>query len=139
MGQTQAQRLAENIFDNDFKSTFKELDDHFKTYSELSAGQGQIRVQVSIRKNIKAYLQWTRDEICLARDQSITPFPVGQVTDLIRRYKTHEKFQSDSKTFAKAAKPVHRLDQVGGLETDILELYQVHPWSRWNPIEVCLP
>ena len=123
MGQTQAQRLAEDIFDNDFTScmdiTFKELDDHFKTYSELSAGQGQIRVQVSIRKNIKAYLQWTRDEICLARDQSITPFPVGQVTDLIRRYKTHKKFQSDSKTFAEAAKPVKFTEST--------------KWEDWKP------
>jgi hypothetical protein len=107
VGQTQAQRLAENIFDNDFKSTFKELYEHFKSYSELSAGpQGQIRVRVGIRKNIKAFLQWTpRDEIRLARDPSTTPFPVGQVTDLIRGYKTHKKFQSDSKTFAEAAKP----------------------------------
>jgi hypothetical protein len=32
-------------------------------------------------------------------------FPVGQVSDLICCYNTHEKFQTDSKTLAEAAKP----------------------------------
>jgi hypothetical protein len=60
----QAERIAEDIFDNLFTScldiTFKELDEHFKTYSELSAAQGQIRVRPGTRKNIKAFMQWTR-------------------------------------------------------------------------------
>jgi hypothetical protein len=109
MEQTQAERIAEEVFDNVFAScldvTFKELDDHFKTYSELSAAQGQIRVRPGTRKNIKAFVQWTRDEIRLARDPGTTAFPVAQVSDLIRRYKTHEKFQADSKTLAEAARP----------------------------------
>lgn len=33
------------------------------------------------------------------------PFPVDQVADLIRRYKTHEKYLTDSKTLSEAAKP----------------------------------
>jgi hypothetical protein len=60
MEQTQAERIADNIFDNVFTScmdiTFKELDDHFKTYSELSVAQGQIRLRPGIRKNIKAFV-----------------------------------------------------------------------------------
>jgi hypothetical protein len=48
---------------------------------------------------------WTRDKIRLGRDPSSVPFPAKQTTDLLRRYKTHEKFQSDSKTLAEAAKP----------------------------------
>ena len=43
--ETQAQRIADDIFDNVFAScmdiTFKELDDHFKTYSDLTVAQGQ--------------------------------------------------------------------------------------------------
>ncbi|KAI2511672.1 hypothetical protein MHU86_2738 [Fragilaria crotonensis] len=85
--------------------TYRELDEHFKTYSELSAAQGQTRVRVGTRKNIKAFVQWTRDEIRLGRDPSSVPFPANQTTDLLRRYKTHEKFQTDSKTLAEAAKP----------------------------------
>lgn len=100
LGETQAQRIADDIFDDTFTScmdvTFKELDDHFKTYSDLTAAQGQIRIRPGTRKNIKAFVQWTRDEIRLGRDPSLTPFPVAQVGELIRRYKTHEKFQNDS-------------------------------------------
>ena len=100
MDQTQAERVAEDVFDNLFAScmdlTFKELDDHFKTYSELTVAQGQIRFRPGTRKNLKAFVQWTCDEMRLGRDPSTTEFPINRVTDLIRRYKTHEKFMSDS-------------------------------------------
>ncbi|KAI2505808.1 hypothetical protein MHU86_8670 [Fragilaria crotonensis] len=109
MEQTQAQRIASDIFDNTFTScmdvTFRELDEHFKTYFDLTAAQGQIRLNPGIRKNIKALVQWVRDEIRLGRDPTDTAFPIERVTDLIRRYHTHEKFKNDSKTLAEAAKP----------------------------------
>jgi hypothetical protein len=102
MDQTQDERFAEDVFDVRFAScmdlTFKELDDHFKTYADLTAAQRQIRVRPGARKNIKAFVQWTRDEIRLGRNPGNTAFPIDQVSDLIRRYKTHEKFQIDSKT-----------------------------------------
>jgi hypothetical protein len=65
----------------------------------------RIQVCVETRKNIKAFVQWTRDELRLGRDPTLTPFPVAQVADLIRRYKTHEKYLTDSKTLSEAAKP----------------------------------
>ena len=109
MDQTQAQRIASDIFDNAFAScmdvTFKELDEHFKTYFDLTAAQGQIRLNPGIRKNIKAFVQWTRDEIRLGREPGDTAFPIDQITDLIRRYHTHEKYKTDSRTLAEAAKP----------------------------------
>lgn len=85
--------------------TFKELDEHFKTYFDLTVAQGQIRLSPGVRKNVKAFVQWTRDEIRLGRDPSDTAFPIEQVVDLIRRYNTHEKYKADSKTLAEAAKP----------------------------------
>jgi hypothetical protein len=101
---TQAQRIASDIFGDAFDSckdvTFKELDEHFKTYSELNVQQGQIRLNPGVRKNIKAFVQWTRDELRLGRDPSATAFPIAQVTDLIRRYHTHEKYSKDSSTLA---------------------------------------
>jgi hypothetical protein len=108
--QTQAQRIAEDIFDESFSScmdpTFKELDDYFKTYTEVTVAQGHIRLRPGTRRNIKAFVQWTPDELRLGRDPSLTAFPIGQVSDLIRRYTTpHEKFQADSKTLSEAAKP----------------------------------
>jgi Reverse transcriptase (RNA-dependent DNA polymerase) len=109
MDETQAQRLAADIFGDQFSScldiTFKELDEHFKTYSDLTVAQGQIRLRPGTRKNIKAFVQWTRDELCLGRDPAMIPFPIEMVSDLIRRYKTHEKFLTDSKTLSEAAKP----------------------------------
>lgn len=66
MDQTQAERIAEDVFDDHFAScmdlTFKELDDHFKTYADLTGAQGQIRVRPGTRKNIKAFVQWTRTQ-----------------------------------------------------------------------------
>ena len=107
--ETQAQRLATDIFGNQFSAcldvTFKELDEHFKTYTDLTTAQGRIQIRPGVRKNIKAFVQWTRDELRLGRDPTLTPFPVGQVADLIRRYKTHEKYLADSKTLSEAAKP----------------------------------
>ena len=107
--ETQAQRLASDIFGNQFSAcldvTFKELDEHFKTYGDFTAAQGRIQIRVGARKNIKAFVQWTRDELRLGRNPAMTPFPIAQVADLIRRYKTHEKYLTDSKTLSDAAKP----------------------------------
>jgi len=109
LGETPAKRIAADIFDDNFTTcmdiTFKELDDHFKTYSDLTQAQGQIRIPPGTRKNIKAFVQWTRDEIRFGRDPSLSPFPLDQVSDCLRRHKTHEKFVADAKTLAEAAKP----------------------------------
>jgi hypothetical protein len=91
--------------------TFKELDDHFKTYSELSAAQGQIRVRPGVRKNIMAFVQGTRDELRLGREPSASEFPIDQVSNLTRCYKTHEKYQIDSKTLMEAAKPDNKFKE----------------------------
>jgi hypothetical protein len=44
--ETQAQRLASDIFGNHFSAcldvTFKELEEHFKTYGDLTAAHGRI-------------------------------------------------------------------------------------------------
>ena len=128
--ETQAQRLASDIFGDQFSScmdiTVKELDEHFKTYSDLTIVQGQIRVRPGTRKNIKAFVQWTRDELRLGRDPSMTQFSVDRVNDLIRRYKTHEKFLAGAKVLSEAAKPDKQgIDKVGRLEANF---HQVSPF-----------
>ena len=82
--ETQAQRLATDIFGNQFSAcldvTFKEhADEHFKTYSDLTAAQGRILIRPGDRENNKAFVQWTRDELRLDRDPALTPFPVAEV------------------------------------------------------------
>ena len=99
--------------------TYKELDDHFKTYYHLTVGQGQIRLRPGTRKNIKAFVQWTCNELRLGRDPNLTSFPVNQVSDLIRQYKTHGKFLSDSKTLVEAAKPE--------------KFKETTKWEDWRP------
>ena len=48
-GQTQAERIAEGIFENDFEScinkTDSEIDDDLKMWSNLMLANGQIRLQ----------------------------------------------------------------------------------------------
>ena len=124
MDETQSQRIAEDIFGDLFTScmdiTFKELlDDHLKTYSDLTLAQRQIRLRPGTCKNVKAFVQWTRDEIRLGRDPSQIPFPVHLVYDLIHHYKTHEKFKTDAKTLSEAATPDKFKDNV--------------KWDDWKP------
>ena len=58
--ETKAQRLASDIFGDQFSSsmditTVKELDEHFKTYSDLTIVQGQIRVRPWHTKEHKGF------------------------------------------------------------------------------------
>ncbi len=72
-GRTQVERLAADLFSDDFYTcmdkTHGELDLDFKTYSDLTQTQGQIRVTPGIKKNIKAFLQWSRDKYCLFKEE----------------------------------------------------------------------
>ena len=70
-GSTAAQRLATEMFDDEFISTmdktFEELDEDFKTWSGLTVNQGQIRLTPGTKRNIKAFVQWSRDVIRTSR------------------------------------------------------------------------
>ena len=56
MEESQAQCLADSILDYLFTLcmdiTFKEFDDHFKTYLDLIVAQGQIRLRPGMQKNM---------------------------------------------------------------------------------------
>lgn len=94
--QSPARRLARDLFADDFTTamdkTFTELEDDFKTYSNLTNAQGQIRLLPGVKNNIKAFVQWTRDELRMNRDPATTPFPNHLTNVLLRRYKTHKQF-----------------------------------------------
>ena len=72
-------RIADDVLDNLFSTcmdiTFKEVDDHFKTYSDLTMAQGQIRLRPGIFKNIEAFVQGARDELRLGSDPNLSTFP----------------------------------------------------------------
>jgi hypothetical protein len=59
-GDTPAVRITSDLFGNDFATCmdkgFTELDYEFKTYSELTVIQGQVRLLPGTKRNIKAFI-----------------------------------------------------------------------------------
>jgi hypothetical protein len=108
-GDTPAERIAADLFGGDFATCMDkgllEIDYAFKTYSDLTANQGQIRLLSGTKRNIKAFIQWARDERRLGCDPSTRAFPVADTVNLIRRHKTHEQFVKKSSNLSGAAKP----------------------------------
>jgi hypothetical protein len=90
-GDTPSVHIAADLFGDDFATCmdkgFTELDSEFKTYSDLTTAQGQVRLLPGTKRNIKAFVQWVRDERRLGRDPSTTAFPVADMPNLIRRHK----------------------------------------------------
>ena len=131
--QTPAERIAEDIFSDSFitcmDKTSDELDEDFKSYSDLTLAQGQIRLTPGVRRNIRAFVQWTRDKFRLGEDPENEGYPVDDASDHIRRYKTHEKFVKDSKNLSEAAKPE--------------KFKETTKWEDWNAAFLnylrCLP
>ena len=108
-GQTQVQRIAEDVFDGNFASCMdkqvSELEDDWKTYAQLTVNQGQIRLRPAMKKNVKAMIQWVRGEIHMGRDPSHTAFPVNDAPELIKRYTTHKQWVKKSSDKASTALP----------------------------------
>jgi hypothetical protein len=82
-----------------------ELDSEFKTYSDLSQNQGQVRLLPGTKHTIRAFIQCVRDERHLGQDPSSAAFPVAEAPNLLRRYKTHAQHKKKSVTLYDADKP----------------------------------
>lgn len=108
-GQTQAARVATDLFANDFvavkNKTFKELDDDMSAFADLAVGAGRMRFQPGVKHRVRAFIQWTRDEIRMSRDPAATPFPVQNTASILNRYRTHQRFSDNAELMSKAAKP----------------------------------
>ena len=102
-------RIATDLFDDDFTAcmdkTYEDLDDDLKGYSILTQAQGQIRLTPGTKKNLKAFVQWTRDRIRLGQDPAGIAFPPEDAIALLRRYKTHVQFVTKAKTLSTTALP----------------------------------
>ena len=122
-GQTAAARLAEGLFSNNFMKcmdkSIKDLKEDFESYSTLTQAQGQIRLIPTIKNNIKAFIQWTRDQIRTGMDPSMTPFPVAFAAQLERQLTTHDLYVKQSKDAADTLKPKM-------LKNDV-------KWIDWKP------
>ena len=108
-GRTQAVRIASELFNDSFTAvknkTFDDLDEDLKGFSILTVNQGQLRFQPGIKHNLRAFIQWTRDEFRMSRDPADTIFPVANVAILLDQYRTHKQFLDKAELMSKAAKP----------------------------------
>jgi hypothetical protein len=123
-GQSRAARIAADIFSSDFSTcmdkSHSELETDLKSYDSLAANAGKIVLGPGTKRNIKAFIQWTRDQIRSDMDPTTVPFPVNEAPALIRRYKAHETFIKKSKTLAETAKPKQLDDKA--------------KWDDWEPV-----
>ena len=64
-GDMKASRIATELFNNDFTlcmdKMYVKLYDDLKSYSTLTASHDKIRLTPGHKKNIKEFIQWTRD------------------------------------------------------------------------------
>ena len=108
-GETQAQRLSADMFDDTFTScmdkTYEELDSDLKMYSSLTVAQGQIRLQPGTKRGIKSFVQWTRDTIRTDRNPVTEPIVAFDNALLMKRYKTHRTFVQKSNSISTTASP----------------------------------
>ena len=115
-GNTKAIRIATVPFDDDFTSrmdtTYIELDDDLKSYSNLTAAHGQLRLTPVHKKDINAFIQCTRDQIRLGIDPIMVRFPVANASDFIKRYKHHDAYVNKSKTITETAKTENFTDKL---------------------------
>ena len=125
-GDTKAIRIATEIFDNDFTScmdnTYIELDDELDSYPTITAAHGQIRLTPRHKKNIKAFIQWMRDQIRLGVNPITVRFTVANASDFIKRYKHHDAYVKKSKTITETEKSENFTDKL--------------KWIEWYPTSI---
>ena len=123
IGQTPAERFANDIFMGTFESmrdkSFEELDADFKSYSDLTQLQGQIRILPMVKRNIKALVHWSQGQYRMGLNPQDSAFPIADVTILLRNQKSHAIFITKSKMIVNNAKPSNFDDKT--------------KWEDWKP------
>ena len=108
--QSSAVRIAEYMFEDDFSTCMDKnrggIDNDFKTFSSLTVAQGKICLLPGVKKHIKAFTQWVKDQIRLGRDPSLAVFPVAETAIIIRHSTTQSMFVRKSSRMSDAVKPV---------------------------------
>ena len=141
MNKTEAQRIATDLFQDSFNTcmnkTFDKVDSDLKTYSVLTLANGQIRITPGQKNNLKAFIQWTRDQLRNGLNPEFTPFPVDDATIYIRRYKTHENYVKNSSSMAEQSKPSNFKDHMRWQEWEetFLNYLRVIPGRDGAPLK----
>ena len=122
-GSTAAERIASDVFDDDFYScmdkSFEDLDDDMKSYSSLTVMNGQIRLNPVTKKNIRGFIQWSRNRIQCNEEPGEFIFLVADIPSLIQRYKAHQAYVKKSSTLSDASKPETFTEKM--------------KWTDWEP------
>ena len=123
-GQTRAERFAAEVFGDDFATgidkSYDELQDDFKSYSSLTVAQGQIRLNPGVKRNLRAFLQWCKDQHRKGLNHASSPFPLANVALLLRQEQTQATFEKKSKSIIESAKPNRFTNDT--------------KWDDWKPI-----
>ena len=83
-----------------------------KSYSNLTATHGQIRLTSGHKKNIKTFIQCKRDQIYIGIDPITFIFPVANASDFIKIYKRHDAYIKKSNTITETSKPENFTDKL---------------------------
>ena len=108
-GESPAQRIATQLFEDDFASckslTKEDLNDSFKSYASLTATNGKITLNPLTKKRIHAMVLWATNLYRIGQDPTGSFFPVDQANLIIETVKLLKQYKEKSKTIAEAAKP----------------------------------
>ena len=88
-GLTKAERIAADLFDDDYNAcmdkTINELKEDLKAYSSLTQANGQIRLGPGEVRNIKAFIQWTKDKVRTGNNPEMELFDINDAPSYILR------------------------------------------------------
>ena len=108
-GKTSAQRIAEDIFQDDFymciDKTTQDLQSDLKAFASLPAANGRTVRTLGIRLKVTAFIQWVKSKINNGEPPEDAPFPVFDTADLVRDAKSHQAYIDKSKTMSETSKP----------------------------------
>lgn len=102
-------RIAKQVFMNSFETclnlTIDDVKDALVSFSKLTVANGRISLQPGTKRNIIAFVQWTRNELRNGRDSAQIPFPLAEVVSLQNDLKLCTNFVKQSELLAGQAKP----------------------------------
>ena len=108
-GKTPTQRMASDIFFDNFLAVIDTTRDHItdalKTYAALTVTNGRIILQPGVNARIIAIIQWVHDEVNMSRYPIYTPFHPPYVAVLTARHQAFLRFRTNMEMNAKSSKP----------------------------------
>ena len=108
-GQTPAQRVATEIFGDQFETmidmTETSLTTGLTSFSTMPAAGGQLRMSPGVASGLNALINWTSHVICLGIDPTTVVFPIAISANWLCIGKMRELIVKQAKLNAKATKP----------------------------------